>query len=154
VADELSVLEFEFVDNDRLRGLLKDYHAQALLAHRSGAYIGSLAASGAVLEGVLTWALLRHEADALTSPKAQRDRQGNVPPLPEWNVTNLIAVAVDLNLLGATAKDASWAVKDFRNFIHPYKLLDSSRPRWRALAQGSLAAIEDISGSLSGRLRS
>jgi len=87
----------------------------------------------------------------MRSSKATKDRQGNPKPLEEWNLTNLIEVCVELQLVGMTASKASWALKDFRNFIHPFNLLkQSSRPDL-ALATSAASAFTEIRRSLEGR---
>ena len=72
---------------------------------------------GAVVEGLLTWALLQKEKEALKCPKAFKDKSGQVRPISKRNVSNLIAGGVRLGLIGKTAEPASWALKEFRNFI-------------------------------------
>ena len=103
-------------------------------------------------EGLLTWALLRREAEALASSRGSKDKQGTVKPLKEWNLSNLIEVCVELGLVGRTAKQASWALKDFRNFLHPYNVLQQSARPDQALAQSAIAALSEIARSLQGRL--
>jgi atypical dual specificity phosphatase len=75
-------------------------------------------------------------------------------PIEEWNLSNLIEVASNLGLIGKTAKDAAWALKGFRNFIHPYRLLreKTSARADHALASSALAAAEEICRSLGGRV--
>lgn len=145
-------IDFAFVTDQRLRGVLEEYYSQAVKAHDAGSFIGTLVACGAALEGLLTWALLARESEAVKSAKAHRNKEGQVLPINKWNLSNLIDVAVDLGLLGKTAKDASWAVKDFRNFVHPYNLLAQSARADAALAQSTLSAVSEITRSLHGRL--
>ena len=114
--------------------------------------MGALVTCGSIVEGLLTWRLLQRKDEALKSQKACKDRNGKVIPLEQWNLSNLIDVSAELNLIGDTAKKASWAVKDFRNFIHPYNLLKQSARPDQALTQSALAAVKEIRRSLEGRL--
>ena len=143
-----------FVTDERLRRLAEDYYGQAIAAHEAGAYLGALVACGGVVEGVLAWALLQREAEAEKSKGAQKDKQGEVLPIGEWNLSNLIEVASNLGLIGKTAREAAWALKEFRNFIHPYRLLreKTSARADHALASSALAAAEEICRSLGGRV--
>ncbi len=145
-------LDFTFVQDQRLREVLEDYYSQGVKAYEAGSYLGTLVACGSVVEGLLTWALLQHENAARNSPKACKNKQGQVRPLEEWYLTYLIRVSHDLNLIGDLAKLASWAVKDFRNFIHPYNLLEQSARPDQALAMTALGSVAEISRSLKGRL--
>lgn len=129
-------LSFEFVGAPDLVAVLEDYYRQTQKAGSAHCYLGVIVGCGSVVEGLLTWALLRKEKDALSSSKACKDEQGQVRPLREWNLSNLIDVSAEFGLIGKTAKQASWALKDFRNFIHPYNcrgLSQHSRlgSRWR-----------------------
>lgn len=143
-------LDFIFVGDDQVRQVLRDYYMQAVKASDAASYLGTIVACGSVVEGLLTWALLQKEQLALKSPKACKDKQGQVKPLQEWNLTNLIDVSVELKLIGTTAKQASWALKDFRNFIHPYNVLKQSARPDSALAMSAMAALIEIRRSLEG----
>lgn len=107
---------------------------------------------GAVAEGLLTWALLQREDEALKCGKAPKDKGGQVLPLPRWGLAHLIEVSADIGAIGKAARQASWALKDFRNFIHPYNLLEQSARPDQALAMSALAALAEIRRSLEGHL--
>jgi hypothetical protein len=145
-------LDFTFVRDEHVRSVLEDYYTQAAKASEAASYLGAIVACGSVVEGLLTWALLQREDLALQSSKACKDRQGRVRPLQEWNLSNLIDVSAELELIGKTAKQASWALKDFRNFIHPYNVLKQSARPDPALAMSAMAALIEIRRSLEGKL--
>jgi hypothetical protein len=148
---QLPELEFSFVTDETLRSILEDDYAQARLALEAHAYLGTIVTVGAVLEGLLTWALLTREDAALQHKNACRGKDGKVLPVAAWNLTNLLQVAESLDLLGKIASQGSWAVKDFRNLIHPYKLRDfSSRPD-ASLALNALSALSEIHRSVKDR---
>lgn len=105
--------------------------------------------SGGILEGILTFALNRREAEAKESYK-ELGRQAR--ELSAWSLEDLITVAQNLNLIGEGAAKAAHAVRDFRNLIHPERLARRSRPRWDALATMSLAAVAEVSRSLRDRM--
>lgn len=144
--------DLAFVTDPRLAAVLQEYYRQAQVAWDAGGYLGTIVACGAVVEGLLTWALSRRSEDAMRSSKACRDRQGEIRPLPEWSLSNLIDVAFELQLIGRTAKQASWALKDFRNFIHPYNVLGQSARPDQALAMSAMAALAEICRSLQGHI--
>ena len=147
-------IDIGFIDDHRLRGLIEKYYEEAVHAHEAAAYLGSLATSGAIVEGILTWGLLRKESYAQASKKAPKNKDGQALPLTKWNVTSLIQVAAELELIGKTAQDASWALRDFRNFIHPFSVLNQSARPDEALSSSALAAVHEITRSLRGRLES
>lgn len=142
---------FEFVSDVALRNVLRDYYGQARKASEVESYIGVIVGCGSVVEGLLTWALLKREAEAQQSKRAQKNKDGQPVPIRQWNLTALIQVCVELELIGKTAEQASWALKDFRNFIHPYNVLQQSARPDQALALSSEAALAEILRSLAGR---
>ena len=107
--------------------------------------------SGAVLEGILTFAMMRRESEATDAHQGTNCKSKH--RIPEWRLEELIEVAVKLKLLGRSASEVAPVVRDFRNMIHPYRLLKRSKPRWDALAPLALAAVAEISRSLGGRIQ-
>jgi len=145
--DSDSDVDVSFVTDDRLRALLEDYWRQAIAGYEAKAYLGTLATCGGIVEGLLAWALVTTGTEATARYPDK--------PVPEWDITRSIKVASDIGLVGKTANDASWAVKEFRNFIHPYNLLRSQKSARadEALAGSALSAVREICRSLRGRLQ-
>jgi hypothetical protein len=150
---DIAGLDFAFVDADNVRAVLDEYLRQTDRAKKADCYLGVIVGCGSIVEGLLTWALLRRTGEALRSSRANKDKQGSVKPLEEWSLTSLIDVAAELSLIGKTAKPASWALKDFRNFIHPYNLLKQSARPDEALAESAVAALVEIRRSLQDHLK-
>lgn len=142
---ERLAVDFSFIEDPRLRAIVVEYYREALAAYGSGLYAAALFLSGSVLEGTLTWAMARAAAGSSAS-ETEADPS-------TWGLAKLIDQAVKRGLIGKTAKDASWAVKDFRNSIHPGHALNqgSSRPD-AALSLGALTAVAEIIRSLRGRM--
>jgi hypothetical protein len=150
--NELLNLSFDFVTDEDVKRILLRLQEEAVKSFEVGSYLGTIVACGGAAEGVLTWALGTRGEQAQASKHAQKDRQGKPMPLREWYLPSLILVALDCDLLGRTASDASWALKEFRNLIHPYRLLNQSARPDEALALSSAAALKEICRSVSGRL--
>lgn len=146
------ICDFSYVEDPQLRETLREYWTQANSSLEAKAFLGTLVICGSIVEGLLTWALSLHNDRAIRSKRACKNRSGEVLPLEDWNLTNLIEVCIEIDLIGKTAKDASWALKDFRNFIHPYNLLRQSARPDMPLAHSALAAVQEINRSLRGRL--
>lgn len=145
---DTAIPDFAFVDAETLRTVLEDYRDQTQRALGTECHLGVIVGCGSLVEGLLTWALLRREKEALASNKAFKDKQGGVRPLREWSLTHLIDVCGELGLIGKTARQASWALKDFRNFIHPYNVLQQSARPDPALAMSAVAAVIEIRRSV------
>ncbi len=141
--NELEV-DFSFIDDERLQAIVVKYHEEALAAYQGELYAAALFLAGAALEGTLSWAI--KNAAAVSLSKVERD------PL-EWSLTELINQAIKWDLLGKSATGASWAVKDFRNFIHPGNALKQGSSRAdAALSGGALNGVVEIVRSLRGRI--
>lgn len=80
---------------------------------------------GSALEGILLGIASKNPAEFNKSSKSPKDKTGKVLPLHEWNLAALINVACDVRLLGEDIKKFSHALRDFRNYIHPYQQLFS-----------------------------
>ena len=146
-------VDFSYVADPKLRDVLHQFHSEAVEAYRANRHVAAVVLSGAVLEGILTFALMKREAEAIQKLQEMRGKKLKKPrPISEWHLEDLIEVASRIGLVGETAAKAAPAIRDFRNMIHPYKLLRRSRPRWDALAALALAAVAEISRSLSGRM--
>ena len=144
-------VDFSFVEERPLRALLEDYHRQAVTAYQAQAYLGTLVACGGILEGLLTWALISKGIHNFETDKG-------LEPVERADLSKLIDKATQKNigLLGDTANSAAWAVKDFRNFIHPYNLLRQRKSARadQSLALSALTAVNEIARSLKDRLAS
>ena len=153
-------IDFTFLEDQWLCELLHDYWLQAQKAYDAEAYLGTIVACGAIVEGLLTWALQlpQNKAAAEKSKYACKDEDKvtkvkTVKPFEKWDITNLIKVSEEMSLIGNKALIASWAVKEFRNLIHPYNLLYlSARPN-QGLALSAKGAVMEITRSLKGRLQ-
>ena len=81
---------------------------------------------GSTLEGILLGVASGRAKDfnqAIGSPK---DKTGKVKYFQDWCLSDFINVARELNLLGEDVKKFSHALRDFRNYIHPYQQMSSN----------------------------
>ncbi len=81
---------------------------------------------GSTLEGILlgiSSGRPKEFGQSLCSPK---DRSGKVKPFQDWSLSDFINVARDINLVGEDVKKFSHALRDFRNYIHPYEQMSSN----------------------------
>jgi hypothetical protein len=81
---------------------------------------------GSTLEGILLGIACARPKDFNQSALSPKDRLGKVKPFQEWTLNDFIHVARDLNLVGEDVKKFSHALRDFRNYIHPYQQMASN----------------------------
>lgn len=90
-----------------------------------GAHLSVIVLCGSILEGVLLGAARKNPDTFNSSPISPRDPRGKVKPLHEWNLAQFIDVACDIEVLGRDVKTFSHGLREFRNYIHPYKQMES-----------------------------
>lgn len=104
---------------------------------------------GSTLEGVLLGIAtnrVKKFNQATTSPK---DKTGKVKPFQDWKLSDFINVARELGLIGEDVKKFSHALRDFRNYIHPFQQISSGfnpdQHTAKICSQVLLAAITQLS---------
>lgn len=104
---------------------------------------------GSMLEGILLGAALRNGSKFAASSAAPK-KDGTVIPIQDWKLGGLIDVACDIGMLGQDIKKFSHALRDFRNYIHPYEQMSSGfnpdQHTAKICIQVLRAAIANLSG--------
>ncbi len=112
--------------------IASDLEMQQLLSNRwnecAACVAHDLPLSATVMMGGILEALLVARINKLTdqSPvfkakSAPKDKAGAVLRLREWTLSNYIDVAHELSWISDTYKDIGAILRDYRNYIHPYK---------------------------------
>lgn len=105
---------------------------------------------GSMIEGILLGAAFKNALDFTNTSCSPKYQGGKPLPLQKWKLGNLIDVACQLNLLGQDSKKFSHALREFRNYIHPYKQMSSqfNPDQHTALIcmQVLRAAVADLNG--------
>ena len=104
---------------------------------------------GSTLEGILLGIASKHPENFNRS-KCAAKKDGKVLPFPEWKLASFIDAGADIGILGEDVKKYSHALRDFRNYIHPYEQMASgfnpheytAKISWQVLQ----AAIFEITG--------
>ncbi len=151
----MNELSFNFITEEKVRNVIEEYWSQAKKANECGVFAGTVFLCGAVLEGLLAWAISCKEEEArkrFPEEFKQRDRQ-NDKPISRWGLTELIKVSRSFDLIGKTSVRLLEAVQDFRNFIHPYNVKSQSARPDEGLAEISLRTVEEVYRSLRGRIK-
>ena len=81
---------------------------------------------GSILEGVLLGTASAFPRRFNQAQSAPRDKDtGKVKIFPEWTLNNMIDAAAEIGILKQDVKKFSHAVRDFRNYIHPYQQMSA-----------------------------
>lgn len=115
--------------------LIPDPAMQAILARRwnecvkcvgTGAALAGIVMMGGLLESLLL-ARVNKETDKskiISAAGAPKDKiTGKTQPLQEWTLRHYIDVAHELKWITESTKDIGVILRDYRNYIHPFKEL-------------------------------
>lgn len=123
---------------------------EARKAFKAEAYLCVILLSGSVLEAVLLGAAQRYPEKFNRSPISPKTSDGKVKPFHEWSLAQLIDVAHSVGMLRLDVKKLSHALRDFRNFIHPYEQMASQftpdQHTAKVCFQVLKAALADLAG--------
>jgi hypothetical protein len=81
---------------------------------------------GSTLEGILLGIASGKAKEFNQAVGSPKDNAGKVKFFQDWCLSDFINVARELNLLGEDVKKFSHALRDFRNYIHPYQQMSSN----------------------------
>jgi hypothetical protein len=101
--------------------ILESRFAEATRCLTNDAPLAAIFLCGSVLEGLLLGvarAKPKQFNEATNSPK---DAAGKVKQFQNWRLAELIDVACEVGCLTLDVKKFSHALRDFRNYIHPYQ---------------------------------
>lgn len=130
--DEFLSKEFKGVSIDKLK---LDGTVTAILQQRldeikkclnAKAPLSVIFLCGSTLEGILLGVASSNAKVFNQAHGSPKDKTGKVRPFQDWNLSDFINVSRELNLLGEDVKKFSHALRDFRNYIHPYEQMASS----------------------------
>lgn len=83
-------------------------------------YLASIILMGSILEGLLLARVSLSPADAHSSPKAPKDRNGKVKNYNDWNLNTLIDIATDVGWIKSDRGKFGHALRESRNIVHPW----------------------------------
>lgn len=147
-------LSFSFITDKSVRDVIEEYWSQAQKCKKCKVFVGVVVLCGAVLEGLLAWAIICHEEKARKRfPDEFKQKDGTEKPISGWALAPLIKVSKKLELIGKESVRLLEAIQDFRNFIHPYNLIQQSSRPDEGQADISLITVKKVCRSLTGRMK-
>ncbi len=116
--------------------LVSDPFMQSLLLSRwieciscisADAPVAAIVMMGGLLESLLSARINSepNKAAIFQAKAAPKDKLGKTLPLKEWGLRDYIGVAYELQWISKTAHGVSDVLRDYRNYIHPYKQFSS-----------------------------
>lgn len=147
-----AVADFSFIEDEDARESLR---IDASTAHRSlgnGEYKAATVLAGSVVEGLLLWAISQcdhSKRDAAAKQVSAVRKQSQRKPIPQldpehWHLADYIDVAAQLKLIGAETQKALELAAEYRNLIHPGRVLRSGMDCSQGTALSALGAMERL----------
>lgn len=106
--------EFTFIGDPELRKIVERDYSEIQRAYISGCWKSAIILCGGAIEAVLMDQLSSHEDRAKSAQSAP-----NQPDLTRWDLSDLINVAVELDLVSAGVERLSHPLREYRNLVHP-----------------------------------
>lgn len=97
--------------------------AQQCLSHSP---LATIMLCGSFLEGLLLGIAQKRPEDFNLSRMPPKDKNGKPKAFKDWPLAQFIDVACDLKLLRLDVKKFSHVLRNFRNYIHPYKQMEEN----------------------------
>lgn len=105
--------------------VLEERLAEATRCVQLKSHLSAIILCGSILEGALLGIVQMSPQifnQAKSSPKA---KEGKVKRFTDWSLREMIDVACECGFLSVDVKKFSHALRDFRNYIHPYEQMAS-----------------------------
>lgn len=131
--------------------VLESRFTEAMRCLQADAPLATIFLCGSILEGLLLGVACANPQQFNQAPNSPKDQAGKVKPFPEWSLAQFIDVACELGHLKLDVKKFSHALRDFRNYIHPYQQLSSRFAPDRHTAHICVQVLRAGIASLSGQ---
>jgi len=131
--DEEGFLSQEFNDLE-LANLQLDSSITSVLEYRvkeiescfsANAPLAVILLAGSTLEGILLGVATRNPRTFNCSKSAPKSKEHKVKQFHEWSLANFIDVSKEVNLLHHDVHKFSHALRDFRNYVHPFEQMST-----------------------------
>ncbi len=130
--------------------ILKSRLVEAGNCLRSNSPLAAIFMCGSILEGLLMGVAIQNPKAFNQASASPKDKAGKVRQFHEWTLSQFIEVAHELGFLALDVKKFGHALRDFRNYIHPYEQMASNFSPDSHTAQICLQVLKAAIASLSG----
>lgn len=116
------------VTDPRMREILIRRWSECEVCINNRVVVGSLVMIGGLLEALLLAKVNQtiDKSPIFTAQSAPRDKAGKTLQLKEWSLKDYIEVAHELSWITQSMRDMISVLREYRNYIHPYKELSLS----------------------------
>jgi len=148
----------EFIADASARDDLRIDIANAHRALGNGEYKAATVLAGAVCEALLLWHLQGLDEDRLSraidhlasEPREAGRKQPDKRGIERWHLSDFIAVALAAKVIDETTATGARLTNDFRNLIHPGRVLRTGLRCDQSTALAALSAMERLASLRTG----
>jgi hypothetical protein len=105
---------FSFINDSNLRGIIERDFAEVQRAYISECWKSVIILSGGTIEAILTDLLLQNSVQTFSSSAAPNQKD-----ITRWNLSDLINICVDLDLISHGVEKLSHPIREYKNLVHP-----------------------------------
>lgn len=116
----------------------------------SGAYLSTIFMAGSILEGLMLGVATKNPKEFNTANSSPK-KDNKVKQFHDWSLAEFIDVAHECNYIGLDVKKFSHALRDFRNFVHPFQQLSTGFKPDDHTAKISMQVLNAALASLTGQ---
>lgn len=124
--------------------------AEAIRCLKADAPLAVIFHCGSILEGLLLALACANPQQFNQAPNSPKAKAGTVKQFHEWTLAQFIDVACEVGYLKLDVKKFSHALRDFRNYIHPYEQMSARFNPDKHTAEICLQVLKAAIASLSG----
>lgn len=125
--------------------------AEASKCLKARASLSVIFMCGSVLEGILLGIALRNPEKFNRASGSPKSKEGKVKNFYDWSLAQFIDVACELNYLKPDVKKFSHALREFRNYIHPFQQMTSQFAPDEHTAEICMQVLKAAIAGLSGK---
>lgn len=130
--------------------ILESRLAEAVRCLKADSPLAVIFHCGSILEGLLLALACTNPQQFNQAPNSPKDKAGTVKQFHEWTLAQFIDVACEVGYLKLDVKKFSHALRDFRNYIHPYEQMSARFNPDKHTAEICLQVLKAAIASLSG----
>jgi len=136
-------ISMDFIRNEDIRKQAESDYREIQECHRSESWKAAIVLTGSCLEGMLLDQILQRQVELESTTSA--------PPRDpyEWNLFEVVNVCVELGIIKAAQFNLSEAVREFRNVIHPGRIIRKEIQFGREEARIGLETLKALIRDLS-----
>jgi hypothetical protein len=151
-----SAASLRFITDQKTRDSISREIGSVESAVRNGEWKAATVLAGAAIEALLLWRLSSFSEEETSSAVTRCLKEGSLGHRPksnklDWTLPEMIETSAQLSILRSNTVTEARQCKDFRNLIHPGRVLASEAECNRGTAFSAVAALDFVVSDLANQ---